>query len=84
MANQYFFPEIEPYEVSSLAVDEPHVLYYEQCGNPDGAPILFLHGKKVRSPQGVLTLFQHEHVKHHQTVKEIGGKTRRSFCPEKR
>jgi len=44
MANQYFFPEIEPYKISSLAVDEPHELYYEQCGNPDGDPILFLHG----------------------------------------
>jgi len=44
MANQYFYPAIAPYDTGSLTVDEPHELYYEQCGNPDGDPILFLHG----------------------------------------
>jgi len=27
-----------------LAVAEPHVLYAEECGNPDGVPVVFLHG----------------------------------------
>lgn len=27
-----------------LRVDPPHVLYWEQSGSPDGAPVLFLHG----------------------------------------
>ncbi|MFD2270048.1 alpha/beta fold hydrolase [Undibacterium arcticum] len=27
-----------------LAVDALHTLYWEQCGNPDGLPVLFLHG----------------------------------------
>ena len=44
MANEYFYPEIEPYETGVLAVDEPHELYWEQCGNPAGIPILFVHG----------------------------------------
>ena len=44
MANEYFFPAIEPFETGILEVDEPHRLYYEQCGNPEGDPILFLHG----------------------------------------
>lgn len=44
MANQYFYPEIQPFATGRLKVDEPHDLYYEQCGNPDGDPILFLHG----------------------------------------
>jgi proline iminopeptidase len=44
MANQFFYPAIEPYDSGSLTVDDPHELYYEQCGNPDGDPILFLHG----------------------------------------
>ena len=44
MANKYFFPPIEPYETGTLEVGEPHRLYWEQCGNPDGDPILFLHG----------------------------------------
>jgi proline iminopeptidase len=44
MANEHFFPPIEPYETGLLKVSEPHELYWEQCGNPDGEPILFLHG----------------------------------------
>jgi proline iminopeptidase len=44
MANQHFYPEIEPYAHGMLAVGAPHTLYWEQCGNPDGPPILFLHG----------------------------------------
>ncbi len=38
------YPEIEPYESGRLKVSDIHELYYEQCGNPDGKPLLFLHG----------------------------------------
>ncbi|MEM9301011.1 MAG: prolyl aminopeptidase [Pseudomonadota bacterium] len=38
------YPEIEPFDHGLLAVDEPHEVYYEQCGNPDGKPVVFLHG----------------------------------------
>ena len=38
------FPPIEPYRNGILAVDELHTLYWEECGNPDGEPVLFLHG----------------------------------------
>jgi proline iminopeptidase len=44
MANEYFYPAIEPYETGMLSVDEPHQLYWEECGNPGGIPILFIHG----------------------------------------
>ena len=44
MANEHFFPDIEPFETGTLKVDEIHELYWEQCGNPEGEPILFLHG----------------------------------------
>jgi len=44
MANEHFYPPIEPFETGTLAVDQPHELYWEQCGNPQGEPILFLHG----------------------------------------
>lgn len=44
MANKYFYPPIEPFETGTLHVTEPHQLYWEQCGNPQGDPILFLHG----------------------------------------
>ena len=38
------YPEIRPYAVRRLAVGSPHELYIEECGNPDGIPVLFLHG----------------------------------------
>ena len=38
------FPPIEPYRSGRLAVDDLHTLYWEECGNPQGIPVLFLHG----------------------------------------
>lgn len=38
------FPEIEPYAAGMLALGAGHEMYWEQCGNPDGEPIVFLHG----------------------------------------
>lgn len=39
-----FFPEIEPYRHGMLEVDDLHTLYWEECGNPEGQPVLYLHG----------------------------------------
>lgn len=39
-----FFPPIEPYSSGFLDVDDTHSLYWEQSGNPDGVPIVFVHG----------------------------------------
>ncbi len=38
------YPAIEPYQTGTLAVSALHTLYFEQVGNPDGQPIVFLHG----------------------------------------
>ncbi|MFL6751954.1 MAG: prolyl aminopeptidase [Sphingomicrobium sp.] len=38
------YPEIEPYKSGHLDVGEGHRLYWELCGNPDGKPVVFLHG----------------------------------------
>jgi proline iminopeptidase len=38
------YPEIQPYVQHSLAVEPPHVLHIEECGNPKGIPVLFVHG----------------------------------------
>jgi proline iminopeptidase len=38
------YPPIEPYDHGFLPVSSLHTLYYEQCGNPDGKPVVFLHG----------------------------------------
>ncbi len=38
------YPPIQPYAEHRLAVAPPHVLHLEECGNPDGLPVLFVHG----------------------------------------
>jgi proline iminopeptidase len=38
------YPPIEPYRTGRLPVDSVHTLYWEECGNPNGVPVLFLHG----------------------------------------
>lgn len=38
------YPEIEPFNTGRLKVSPIHELYYEQCGNPNGKPVVFLHG----------------------------------------
>lgn len=38
------FPDIQPYATHQLAVAAPHMLYVEESGNPQGLPVLFLHG----------------------------------------
>ncbi len=38
------YPEIKPYQTHRLAVTEPHNLYIEESGDPDGIPVLFVHG----------------------------------------
>lgn len=44
MENQLnLYPKIKPYDSGFLNVDE-HQVYFEQCGNPNGKPALFLHG----------------------------------------
>ncbi len=38
------YPEIEPFDTGRLRVSPVHELYYEQSGNPNGKPAVFLHG----------------------------------------
>jgi proline iminopeptidase len=38
------YPHIEPYASGLLRVSDVHALYWEQCGNPNGKPVVFLHG----------------------------------------
>ncbi|AGA35421.1 Proline iminopeptidase [Thioalkalivibrio nitratireducens DSM 14787] len=39
-----FYPAIEPYRAGTLDVGDGHRLYWEECGRPDGIPVVFLHG----------------------------------------
>ncbi|MDE2235316.1 MAG: prolyl aminopeptidase [Gammaproteobacteria bacterium] len=38
------FPPLEPYATRKLQVQAPHELYVEECGNPHGVPVVFVHG----------------------------------------
>ena len=38
------FPEIRPNAQYRIAVEPPHELYVEECGDPRGLPVLFVHG----------------------------------------
>jgi proline iminopeptidase len=44
MPTYQLYPDIEPYQCGSLPVSDLHNLYYEEAGNPNGKPIVFLHG----------------------------------------
>jgi proline iminopeptidase len=39
-----FHPAIKPFNGGMLRVSPVHELYYEESGNPDGKPVVFLHG----------------------------------------
>ena len=41
---EQLYPSIEPYDSGTLAVDGLHRIYWEVSGNPEGAPVVFLHG----------------------------------------
>ena len=38
------YPPIEPFNHGRLKVSDRHDLYFEECGNPEGQPVVFLHG----------------------------------------
>ncbi len=40
----WHYPPIEPFRTGRLRVSEIHELYFEESGNPDGKPVVFLHG----------------------------------------
>jgi proline iminopeptidase len=43
-ARRTFYPEIEPYRTGTLRVSDLHEIYFEESGNPQGKPVVFIHG----------------------------------------
>lgn len=43
-ARRGFYPPIEPHRSGHLAVGDGHEIYWEECGNPRGKAVVFLHG----------------------------------------
>ena len=38
------YPPIEPFRIGRLAVGDGHEIAFEECGNRDAPPVVFLHG----------------------------------------
>ncbi|WP_171230291.1 MULTISPECIES: prolyl aminopeptidase [unclassified Ruegeria] len=43
-AVQYLYPPIDPFDQRMVDMGDGHRIYVEQCGNPDGIPVVILHG----------------------------------------
>ncbi len=43
-ASQFLYPPIDPFDQRMLDVGDGHRVYVEQCGNPEGVPVVVLHG----------------------------------------
>ena len=43
-ARRTLYPRLEPRRAGRLAVSDLHELYWEECGHPDGIPVVALHG----------------------------------------
>ena len=41
---QFLYSQIEPFDQRMLDVGDGHRIYVEQCGHPQGAPVIVLHG----------------------------------------
>ena len=44
MIDTILYPEIEPNQTLYLEVDSVHRVYVEESGNPEGIPVVFVHG----------------------------------------
>ncbi|MCX8952044.1 prolyl aminopeptidase [Ruegeria sp. NA] len=43
-AVQYLYPPIDPFDQRMVDMGDGHRIYVEQCGNPEGIPVVILHG----------------------------------------
>ena len=43
-ADRDLYSTVQPYAQQMLDVGDGHVIYVEECGNPDGIPVVVLHG----------------------------------------
>lgn len=58
------YPSIKPYKTHWLAVQEPHVLYVEETGNPQGIPVIVLHpGPGAGSDPHLRRFFDPQHYR---------------------
>src|SRR5208337_4481032 len=44
LRDDYLYPPLAPHRSGLLALDALHTMYWEECGNPRGVAVVFLHG----------------------------------------
>ena len=44
ISNNHFYNVVSPYNTGYLKVDDLHTIYFEESGNPNGIPLLYIHG----------------------------------------
>ena len=44
MSRRTLYPAIEPRRIGKLPVSTLHTIYFEESGNPEGKPVVFVHG----------------------------------------
>jgi proline iminopeptidase len=42
--DEYLYTPLVPHRSGRLALDRVHTMHWEECGNPRGVPVVFLHG----------------------------------------
>jgi len=43
-AVEYLYPPIDPFDQRVIDMGDGHLIYVEQCGNPEGVPVIVFHG----------------------------------------
>ena len=77
------FPAIEPFHSDWLDVGDGHRIYYEQVGNPQGLPVLFIHGGPGGGCSAQQRQFFDPHASHVSLVDQRGaGRSTPHACLE--
>ena len=64
MTRDELYPHCDPYETGTLPLDDPHTMAWNQAGNPDGVPVVYLHGGPGASASPfVRRLFDPQHYR---------------------
>lgn len=70
--NDILYPHIEPFNSGMLKVSDIHQIYYEQSGNPNGKPVLFIHGGPGAGTNPMQRRFFNPHTYHIILVDQRG------------
>jgi proline iminopeptidase len=62
MSLRELYPALAPYHADTLQVSNLHQIYFEQAGNPQGQPVVFLHG----GPGGGINSIYRQYFDPHQ------------------